>query len=82
LQHQIFLGDEAFVARHQEMQVGLEGDLLEISFKLSSAAQLPLVEYQAQTQTVDKYQAIYNAYRSGGYMLNKSVIIWAYIVLK
>jgi putative transposase len=26
LQHQIFLGDEAFVARHQAMQVGLDGD--------------------------------------------------------
>jgi putative transposase len=28
LQHQIFLGDEAFVAKHQVMQDGLEGDLL------------------------------------------------------
>jgi putative transposase len=65
LQHQIFLGDEAFVARHQAMQDGVEGDLLEIPFKQRSAAPLPLAEYQAQT--VDKHQAIYNAYLSGGY---------------
>ncbi len=65
LKHQIFLGDEAFVARHQAMQYGLEGNLLEIPFKQRSAAPLPLAEYQAQT--VDKHQAIYNAYRSGGY---------------
>jgi putative transposase len=59
LQHQMFLGDEAFVAKHQAMQDGLEGNLLEIPFKQRSAATLPLAEYQAQT--VDKYQAIYNA---------------------
>jgi putative transposase len=69
LQHQIFLGDEAFVAKHQAMQDGLEGNLLEIPFKQRSAAPLPLAEYQAQT--VDKYQAIYNAYRSGGYTLKQ-----------
>jgi DNA-directed RNA polymerase specialized sigma subunit len=65
LQHQIFLGDEAFVAKHQAMQDGMEGDLLEIPFKQRSAAPLPLAEYQAKT--VDKHQAIYNAYRCGGY---------------
>ena len=65
LQHQIFLGDEAFVAKHQAMQDELKGDLLEIPFKQRSAAPLPLAEYQAQT--VDKHQAIYNAYRCGGY---------------
>jgi putative transposase len=65
LKHQIFLGDEAFVARHQAMQYGLEGNLLEIPFKQRSAAPLPLAEYQAQT--VGKHQAIYNAFRSGGY---------------
>ena len=65
LQHQIFLGDEAFVARHQAMQDGLEGDLLEIPFKQRSASPLSLAQYQAQT--VDKHQAIYNAYRCGGY---------------
>jgi putative transposase len=65
LRHQIFLGDEAFVVRHQAMQGGLEDNLLEIPFKQRSAAPLPIAEYQAQT--VDKHQAIYNAYRSGGY---------------
>jgi hypothetical protein len=80
LQHQIFLGDEAFVAKHQAIQNGLEGDLLEIPFKQRSAAPLPLAQYQAQT--VDKHQAIYNAYRCGDYTQNKSVIILAYIILK
>jgi putative transposase len=65
LKHQIFLGDEAFVARHQAMQYGLEGNLLEIPFKQRSAAPLPLAEYQAKT--VDKHQSIYDAYRCGGY---------------
>jgi hypothetical protein len=37
LQHQIFLGDEAFVTRHQAMQNGLEGDLLGDPFKQRSA---------------------------------------------
>ena len=59
LQHQIFLGDEAFVVRHQAMQDGLEGDLLEIPFNQRSATPLPLAQYQAQT--VDKHEAIYNA---------------------
>jgi putative transposase len=59
LQHQIFLGDETFVARHQAMKDRLEGNLLEIPFKQRNAAPLPLAEYQAQT--VDKHQAIYNA---------------------
>jgi putative transposase len=65
LQHQIFLGDETFVARHQAMQDGLEGDLLEIPFKQRSAAPLPRGQYQAQT--VNKHLAIYKAFRSGGY---------------
>jgi putative transposase len=65
LQYQIFLGDETFVAKHQAMQYGLTGDLLEIPFKQRSAAPLPLAENQAQT--VDQHQVIYNAFRSGGY---------------
>ena len=80
LQHQIFLGDEVFVAKHQAIQNGLKGDLLEIPFKPRSAEPLPLAQYQIQT--VDKHQAIYNAYRCGGYTQNKSVIILAYIILK
>jgi putative transposase len=65
LQYRILLGDETFIARHQLIQYGLEGDLLEIPFKQRSAAPLPLAENQAQT--VGKHQAIYNAFRSGGY---------------
>jgi putative transposase len=65
LKHQIFLGDETFVARHQAMQDGGAGNLLEIPFKHRSAALSPLAIFQAQT--VDKHQAIYNACRSGGY---------------
>jgi|TARA_B110000908_G_C9974498_1_gene322696 putative transposase len=80
LQHQIFLGDEVFVAKHQAIQNGLKGDLLEIPFKPRSAEPLPLAQYQIQT--VDKHQAIYNAYRCGGYTQNKSVIILAYIIFK
>jgi putative transposase len=33
LRHQVFLGDEAFVVKHQAMQNEREGDLLEIPFK-------------------------------------------------
>jgi putative transposase len=45
LQHRISLGDEAFVARHQAMQYGLEGELFEILFKQRSAAPLLLSEW-------------------------------------
>jgi putative transposase len=63
--HQVFLGDEAFVARHQELQAELPGDLLEIPFKQRSAKPLTLAEYEHQS--ANKQQAIYHAYRSGGY---------------
>ena len=65
LQHQIFLGDDDFVAKHQEMQSEREGDLLEIPFKQRSATPLTLKEYQSNA--INKHQAILNAYRSGGY---------------
>jgi putative transposase len=65
LHHQVFLGDEAFVARHQEMQAELPGDLLEIPFKQRSVKPLTLAEYGQQR--ADKHEAIYHAYRSGGY---------------
>jgi DNA-binding MarR family transcriptional regulator len=61
----VFLGNDTFIAKYQSMQDGLAGDLLEIPFKQRSAKPLTLDEYQAQAE--DKYQAIYNAYRSGGY---------------
>ncbi|MEJ6122035.1 transposase [Vibrio sp. 2-Bac 85] len=65
LQHQIFLGDDDFVAKHQEMQSEREGDLLEIPLKQRSATPLTLKEYQSNA--IDKHQAIFNVYRSGGY---------------
>ena len=67
--HQVFLGDEAFVARHQELQAELPGDLLEIPFKQRSAKPLTLAEYEHQS--ANKQQAIYHAYRSGGYTQKK-----------
>jgi len=33
LQHQIYLGDDAFVERHQLLKEQLEGDVSEIAFK-------------------------------------------------
>jgi REP element-mobilizing transposase RayT len=65
LQHQVFLGDEAFVEKHQALQEQLTGDLLEIPFKQRSVTPLSLEEYQSQT--LDKHKAIVNAYLSGGY---------------
>ncbi|WP_256261045.1 transposase [Shewanella sp. NIFS-20-20] len=65
LQHQIFLGDEAFVVRHQAMQDDLEGDLLEIPLKQRTATPLTLDEYLSQA--VGQHEAIVNAYASGGY---------------
>jgi putative transposase len=47
------------------MQDELEGDLLEIPFKQRCTAPLQFTQYQAQT--VDKHQAIYNAYCCGSY---------------
>jgi putative transposase len=47
------------------MQEGLNGDLLEIPSQQRRPTPLTLAEYQAQA--ADQNQAIYNAYRSGGY---------------
>jgi len=49
----------------KQCKMSWKGDLLDIPFKQRSAAPSPLTEYQAQT--VDKHQAIYNAYCYGGY---------------
>ncbi len=51
LQQQIFLGDDAFVEKHQLMQELLEGDLSEIPFKQRSVKPLSLDEYQQQSAT-------------------------------
>ncbi len=65
LKGQIFLGDNAFVVKHQAMQDKVEGDLLEIPLKQRTAPALRLDEYQSQA--VNRDEAIANAYRSGGY---------------
>jgi hypothetical protein len=65
LQHQVFLGDNDFVEKHQTMLVKLSGDLLEIPFKQHSITPLSLGQYSVQSK--DKYDVIFNAYRSGGY---------------
>lgn len=63
LQHQIFLGDDDFVEKHQLNTELLEGDVSEISLLQSTIGTLTLSEYQAKYP--NKHQAIYNAYRSG-----------------
>ncbi len=65
LLHQVFLGDETFVEKHQKLQGALMGDLLEIPFKQRSGDPLTLDEYQSKA--LDKHDAIVSAYLSGGY---------------
>jgi len=65
LKHQIFLGDDDFVKKHQALQSMLDGDLSEVPLKQRRPIAKPLSEYQQQSATRD--EAILNAYRSGGY---------------
>ena len=69
LQHQVFLGDDAFVEKHQLMQELLEGELSEIPFKQRSATPLTLDEYQQQSAT--RNDAKIKAYQSGGYTMKQ-----------
>lgn len=69
LQHQVFLGDDAFVEKHQLMHELLEGDVSEIPFKQRSAVPLSLDEYQQQSAT--RNEAIIKAYKSGGYTMKQ-----------
>ena len=69
LQHQIFLGDDNFVEKHQLLLDGHSGDLSEIPLKQRSAWALSLEEYNAQAR--GKHEAIVNAYLSGGYTQKK-----------
>jgi hypothetical protein len=61
LQHQVFLGDETFVEKHQLMQNSLKGDVSEIPFKQHSVTPLNLGEYQQQAETHS--EAIIKAYQ-------------------
>lgn len=65
LKHQIYLGDEDFVKKHQALQSMLDGDLSEVPLKQRRPIAKPLSEYQQQSATRD--EAIHNAYRSGSY---------------
>ena len=67
LKHQVFLGDDEFVEKHQLQQELLEGDVSEIPFKQRSMTPLTLDEYQQQSAI--RNEAIINAYQSGGYTM-------------
>lgn len=69
LQHQIFLGDDDFVEKHQLNVELLEGDLSEIPLQQRAMKILTLDEYQSKYP--DQHQAIYSAYKSGHYTQKK-----------
>jgi putative transposase len=69
LQHQIFLGDDEFVEKHQLMQEKLEGDLSEIPFKQRSVTPLSLKYYDLHSTT--RNEAIVKAYQSSGYTMKE-----------
>jgi len=69
LQHQIFLGDDAFVEKHQLRQELLEGDVSEIPFKQRSVTALRLKDCQIQSKT--RNEAIIKVYQSGGYTMKE-----------
>ena len=65
LQHQIFLGNDDFVEKHQLKAELLEEDLSEIPLQQRAIKVLTLDEYQSKYP--DQHQAIYHAYKSGHY---------------
>lgn len=65
LQHQLFLGGDEFIEKHQLNAELLEGDLSEIPLLQRTMATLTLSEYQSKYP--NKHQAIYKAYRSGNF---------------
>jgi putative transposase len=69
LQHQIFLGDDAFVEKHQLMQEVLEGDVSEIPLKQRSITPFSLKVYQAESNS--RNESIIKAYQSGGYTMKE-----------
>ena len=69
LQHQIYLGDDAFVEKHQLLKELLEGDVSEIPFKQRSMSPLTLKSYQEQSDT--RNEAIMKAYQSGRYTMEE-----------
>ncbi|WP_028866973.1 REP-associated tyrosine transposase [Psychromonas arctica] len=69
LQHQIYLGDDVFVEKHQILKELLEGDVSEIPFKQRSLSPLTLKSYHEQSDT--RNEAIIKAYQSGGYTMKE-----------
>ena len=69
LQHQIYLGDAAFVEKHQLLKELLEGDVSEIPFKQRSLSPLTLKSYQEGSNS--RNEAIIRAYQSGGYTMKE-----------
>jgi len=69
LQHQIFLGGDDFIEKYQGMQHTLPGNLREIPLKQRRKPVLSLAQYQQQSSTRD--EAIFLAYKSGGYTLKQ-----------
>ncbi|MFA0560639.1 transposase [Vibrio breoganii] len=69
LRQQVFLGDEAFVAKHLAIQNDLQGDLREVPLKQRRTKPKTLSEYNHEA--VDRSSAMTSAYASGGYTLQQ-----------
>ncbi|MEZ9786457.1 transposase [Vibrio breoganii] len=69
LRQQVFLGDEAFVAKHLAIQSELQGDLREVPLKQRRTKPKTLSEYNHEA--VDRSSAMTSAYASGGYTLQQ-----------
>jgi putative transposase len=68
LRHQIYLGDEQFITKHQKMLNG-KASLDDIPMLQKRAVVKPIDYYQKQYE--NEKQAIYRAYPSGGYTLRQ-----------
>lgn len=69
LRQQVYLGDEAFVAKHLPMQKAMLGDLREVPVKQRREKPESLSKYE--NETVDRNTAMINGYASGGYTLQQ-----------
>jgi putative transposase len=67
--HQVFLGSEAFVEKHQQRQETLIGDLSEIPVKQRRSSARSLEEYLKVSKT--RNMAMCEAYCSGAYTLKE-----------
>ncbi|PML20738.1 addiction module toxin RelE [Vibrio breoganii] len=65
LQHQVLLGNDEFIEKYQLMLAEQCGDLNAIPLKQRSATPQSLVVYVQKAKS--KHEAIFNAYKSGGY---------------